>query len=102
LKVRPFARALRVSFAEVEIKTSRVHRESESVPPAVPHPEAGEALALYIVTDREAGDVAERVRRSLPTTWNCESINLVGQIPKTPNGKVSQELLPAMAIAAHA
>jgi acyl-CoA synthetase (AMP-forming)/AMP-acid ligase II len=94
-------RGVRVSFAEVESRVAGVPGVWECAAAAVPHPEAGEALALYIVPDREAVGVAERVRRSLPTTWDCESINVVAQIPKTPNGKVYRELLPAMAIAAH-
>jgi acyl-CoA synthetase (AMP-forming)/AMP-acid ligase II len=67
----------------------------------VPHPEVGEALALYIVPDKGAGDVIDRVRRSLPVYWTCESIQIVTEIPKTARGKVSRASLPAKVIGTH-
>jgi len=69
----------------------------ECVAAAVPHPEAGEALAIYIVPDKGASEVVERVRRSLPTYWTCESIDIVSEIPKTARGKLSRAALPKKA-----
>ena len=86
-------RGVRVSFAEVEAKVASVPGVSECAVGAVAHPEAGEALALYIVHDKETGGLVEKVRRSLPTYWTCESINIVSQIPKTPRGKVARGAL---------
>ena len=85
---------IRVSFAEVETKVAAVPGVYECVAASVPHPEAGEALAIYIVPDRGASEVVERVRLSLPTYWTCESINIVSEIPKTAHGKVSRVSLP--------
>ena len=62
-------RGLRVSFAEVETKVAAVPGVYECAAAAVPHPEAGEALALYVVPDKGADDVIDQVRRSLPTYW---------------------------------
>ena len=67
----------------------------------MPHPEAGEALALYIVPDKGAGDVIGQVRRGLPAYWTCESIQIVSEIPKTASGKVSRAFLPAKVIGTH-
>jgi acyl-CoA synthetase (AMP-forming)/AMP-acid ligase II len=87
-------RGVRVSFAEVEARLAAIPGVYECAAAAVPHPESGEALALYIVPDKEAREVVERVRRSLPTYWTCESINIVSEIPKTARGKVSRGSLP--------
>ncbi len=86
-------RGVRVSFSEVEAKVAAVPGIYECAAAAVPHPEAGEALALYIVPDKEAREVVDRVRWSLPTYWTCESINIVSEIPKTARGKVSRASL---------
>jgi len=90
-------RGVRVSFAEVEAKVAAVPGVYECVAAAVPHPEAGEALALYIVPDKGASEIVERVRRSLPTYWTCESIDMVSEIPKTARGKLSRAALPKKA-----
>jgi len=91
-------RGVRVSFAEVEAKVAAVPGVYECAAAAVPHPEVGEALALYIVPDQGAGDVIDRVRHSLPVYWTCESIQIVTEIPKTARGKVSRASLPAKVI----
>jgi acyl-CoA synthetase (AMP-forming)/AMP-acid ligase II len=95
-------RGVRLSFAEAEARVTAVPGVFECSAAAIPHPEAGEALALYIVPDKEPGDVIERVRRSLPPSWTCESIQIVSQIPKTARGKIARSSLPAMVVAGHA
>jgi len=87
-------RGVRVSFAEVEAKVAAIPGVYECAAASVPHPESGEALALYIVPDKAAGEVVERIRHSLPTYWTCDSISIVSEIPKTARGKVSRASLP--------
>jgi acyl-CoA synthetase (AMP-forming)/AMP-acid ligase II len=94
-------RGVRVSFAEVEARVAAVPGVYECAAAAVPHPEVGEALALYIVPDRGARGIVDRVRRSLPANWTCESIRIVSEIPKTARGKVSRASLPGMVIETH-
>lgn len=94
-------RGVRVSFEEVEAKVAAVPGVYECAAVAVSHPEVGEALVLYIVPDKGAGDIIDRVRRSLPTNWTCESIQVVSEIPKTASGKVSRVSLPATVIGTH-
>jgi acyl-CoA synthetase (AMP-forming)/AMP-acid ligase II len=83
-------RGVRVSFGEVEARVAAVPGVYECATVAVPHPEAGEAIALFIVPDKGAQHVAEAVSRSLPPHWTCESINLVSELPKTSVGKISR------------
>jgi acyl-CoA synthetase (AMP-forming)/AMP-acid ligase II len=90
-------RGVRVSFEEVEAKVAAVPGVYECAAAAMPHPEVGEALALYIVPDKGAGDIIDPVRRSLSINWTCESIQIVSEIPKTASGKVARTSLPAMA-----
>jgi acyl-CoA synthetase (AMP-forming)/AMP-acid ligase II len=90
-------RGVRVSFEEIEAKVAAVPGVFECAATAVPHPEIGEALALYVVADETAEDIVDRVRRSLPTKWTCESIQVVFEIPKTARGKVARASLSAMA-----
>ena len=91
-------RGVRVSFEEVEAKVAAVPGVYECAAVAMPHPEVGEALALYIVPDKGAEDIIDRVRRSLSINWTCESIQIVSEIPKTANGKISRASLPATVI----
>lgn len=86
-------RGVRVNFAEVEARVAAVPGVYECAAAAVAHPEAGEALVLYIVPDKSADSVADRVRRSLPVHWTCDSIRIVSELPKTSSGKVSREAL---------
>jgi len=86
-------RGVRLSFAEVEAKVTAVLGVYECAVTSVPDPEVGEALALYIVPDKDPLDLVERVRRSLPTHWTCESVNIVSEIPKTARGKISRAAL---------
>jgi long-chain acyl-CoA synthetase len=89
-------RGLRVSFGEVEAKVAAVPGVYECAATVAQHPEAGEALALFIVADDGASVVAERVRRALPPQWTCVSVRVVPELPKTENGKVARSQLQAM------
>jgi acyl-CoA synthetase (AMP-forming)/AMP-acid ligase II len=86
-------RGVRVSYSEVEAKVSHIPGVFECAAGSVPHIEAGEALAIYIVPEAGAEDVCELVRRSLPPHWTCESVKLVKEIPKTSNGKIARPQL---------
>jgi acyl-CoA synthetase (AMP-forming)/AMP-acid ligase II len=94
-------RGIRLSLAEVESKVVGVPGVCECAAAAVEHPEAGEALALYVVRDgsEENGtpSLIDRVRQALPPQWTCASVKLVPELPKTPNGKIARSLLHTVA-----
>src|SRR5216684_1127400 len=90
-------RGLRVSFGEVEAKVAAIPGVYECAAAAAQHPEAGEALALFIVADDGASKVAERVRRALPRQWTCVSVRVVPELPKTENGKIARSQLRTIA-----
>jgi len=90
-------RGVRVSLGEVETKVAAVPGVYECAATATRHPEAGEALALFIVADDGASTVAERVRRALPSQWTCVSVRVVPELPKTENGKIARSQLRTMA-----
>jgi len=90
-------RGVRVSFGEVEAKVAAVPGVYECAATATQHPEAGEALALFIVADDGASIVAERVRRALLPHWTCASVRVVPELPKTENGKIARSQLRTMA-----
>ena len=58
-------RGMRLSFAEVEAKVAAIPGVYECAATAVHHPEAGEALALFVVEDNGTQGIVERVRRAL-------------------------------------
>jgi acyl-CoA synthetase (AMP-forming)/AMP-acid ligase II len=89
-------RGLRVSFGEVEAKVAAIPGVYECAATAAKHPEAGEALALFIVADDGASVVVERVRRALPPQWTCVSVRVIPELPKTENGKIARSQLQAM------
>ena len=90
-------RGLRVSFAEVEAKVAATAGVDECAAAAVPHPEAGEALVIYVVSGSGESGVVERIRHAFPPQWTCDSIRVVAELPKTVNGKISRSQLRTMA-----
>jgi acyl-CoA synthetase (AMP-forming)/AMP-acid ligase II len=93
-------RGYRVGIAEVEARVGAVPGVCECAATGVQHPEAGEALALFVV--KEAGDdgsnsLLERVRQSLPSQWTCTSIKIVPELPRTSNGKIARSQLQTFA-----
>lgn len=87
-------RGIRVSFAEAEEKVTAIPGVYECAVRAVPHPEAGEALVLFIVPDEGVKIVEEEVRRHLPAHWALDSIRMVSELPKTSTGKITLSSLP--------
>jgi acyl-CoA synthetase (AMP-forming)/AMP-acid ligase II len=88
-------RGMRVSFPEVEARVAAIPGVYECAARATSHPEAGEALVLFIVPDQGAKIGMEEVRRHLPAHWAIDSIRLVSELPKTSVGKIALSSLPA-------
>ena len=88
-------RGMRVSFPEVEARVTAIPGVYECVARAVSHPEAGEALVLFIVPDHGAKVGLEEVRRHLPAHWAIDSVRLVAELPKTATGKIALSSLPS-------
>jgi acyl-CoA synthetase (AMP-forming)/AMP-acid ligase II len=86
-------RGVRVSFAEIEAKVAAIPGVEECAAMAVHHPEAGEALALFLVGNDETRDLVEKVQRALPPQWTCTSVKIVSELPKTANGKIARSQL---------
>jgi acyl-CoA synthetase (AMP-forming)/AMP-acid ligase II len=89
-------RGVRVSFAEVETLVAQVSGVCECAVTSTAHPEAGEAIAIFVVPHSGASDVTARVRGALPPHWTCSKVNLVEELPKTANGKIFRNLLQTM------
>jgi acyl-CoA synthetase (AMP-forming)/AMP-acid ligase II len=105
-------RGYRVSLAEVEAKVAAVPGVGECAAIGVGHPEAGEAIALFVVRDtpahngkdknKDAGHGSEQVfvkkiQHALPAQWTCASVKLVPKLPKTVNGKIARSQLQTIA-----
>jgi len=88
-------RGMRVSFREVESKVTAIPGVYECAARAVDHPEAGEALVLFVVPDQGAKIGLEEIGRHLPAHWLIDSIRLVPELPKTSAGKIALSSLPA-------
>jgi acyl-CoA synthetase (AMP-forming)/AMP-acid ligase II len=86
-------RGIRVSFAEVEARVGAIEGVYECAATSVPDPEVGEALALFVVPENGANDLAARIRLALPVQWTCSQVNLVAELPKTSSGKVARSCL---------
>jgi acyl-coenzyme A synthetase/AMP-(fatty) acid ligase len=92
IKIRGF----RIGSVEIEERVSAVAGVCECAAVGVTHPEAGEAVALFVVPDEAdtyQGDLIAKVRLALPPHWTCAAINLVSSLPKTNNGKVARSQL---------
>ena len=94
-------RGYRVGLAEVEARVGAIPGVCECAAMGVQHPEAGEALALFVVNDdAEPNDItslAERVRQALPPQWTCASVKVVSELPRTANGKIARSQLQTFA-----
>lgn len=86
-------RGVRVSVAEVESRVTDIPGVYECAASPVPHSEAGEALALFVVPQNGVTGLQERIRQSLPPQWTCAGIHLVAALPRTANGKIARYLL---------
>jgi acyl-CoA synthetase (AMP-forming)/AMP-acid ligase II len=95
-------RGTRVSLAEVEQRVAAIPGIYECAACAVDHPEAGEALVLFVVPDQGATVVTEEVRRGLPAHWTLDSIRLVSELPKTSAGKIARSALSGLSKDLHA
>jgi len=86
-------RGIRVSLAEVEARVTAIPGVYECAARGVDHPEAGEALVLFVVPDEGATILEEEIRRHLPVHWALDSIRIVSELPKTSAGKIALSLL---------
>lgn len=88
-------RGVRMSFAEVEERVTAIPGVYECAVRAVAHPEAGEALVLFLVPDEGVTLVEKEIRSHLPAHWALDSIRIVAELPKTSVGKISLSSLPS-------
>ena len=86
-------RGTRVSIAEVEARVCSIPGVYECGVCSAKHPEAGEALALFIVPDHGATLKAEGIKRELPAHWTLDSIRFVSELPRTSSGKIAHSML---------
>ena len=93
-------RGVRVSFAQIEATIATVPGVLECAALGIPHEEAGEALALFVVAAEEAGDVAATVRRRIPHEWSGASVKVIPELPRNGYGKLMRWQLAHMADAA--
>ncbi len=96
-------RGYRVGLADVEAKVAAVAGIIECAATGIPHPEAGEALAIFVVADETCANgnttpsVSDRVRQALPAQWTCSLVKLVPELPRTANGKIARSQLQELA-----
>jgi acyl-coenzyme A synthetase/AMP-(fatty) acid ligase len=83
-------RGVRVSFSEVEARVAATPGVYECAAAS------GEALALFIVPEKGAYNLPNRVSRSLPPHWTCSAIHVVTELPRTSNGKIARHQLRAI------
>jgi acyl-CoA synthetase (AMP-forming)/AMP-acid ligase II len=89
-------RGTRISLAEVEAKVASIPGIFECGACAVAHPEAGEALALFVVPDASGQHLTNEIRHHLPAHWTLHSIRIVSELPKTSAGKIARAALAEM------
>ena len=87
-------RGIRVSLAEAEARVTAIPGVYECAGRGVEHPEAGEALVLFVVPEEGTSIPEEEIRRHLPAHWAVDSIRMVDELPKTSAGKISLSSLP--------
>jgi len=89
-------RGIRVSLAEIEARAEATVGVAECAAAAVSHPEAGEAVVLYVVAGQAPFDPA-LLRRAMPAEWVVDSVTFVPELPRNPHGKLTRSRLAEMA-----
>jgi acyl-CoA synthetase (AMP-forming)/AMP-acid ligase II len=82
-------RGMRLSLAEVEEKVAAIPGVYECAATGVDHPEAGQALVLFVVANAGAALEEAEIRRRLPAHWTLDSVRMVAELPKTASGKIA-------------
>jgi acyl-CoA synthetase (AMP-forming)/AMP-acid ligase II len=94
-------RGVRLAFGAVEAHVAAVAGVDAVAACAVPHPDAGEALALFVVPKPGAGsDLAKTILAALPPAWTCAGVRVVDALPTTANGKLARGHLPRLFVPA--
>lgn len=88
-------RGKRLSFGEIEQKVLCIQGVRETAACKIPHKEAGEAPAVFVVPDKGFlhDELVSRIKRSLPPAWTCEKIIIVDHLPLTDRGKLNRMAL---------
>jgi acyl-CoA synthetase (AMP-forming)/AMP-acid ligase II len=94
-------RGMRVSFAEAEARMAAMPEVFECAAAGANHPEAGEALVLFVVLKKGAKLALEEVRHRLPGHWALDSVHFIADLPKNAHGKVSHAAISAEARPGH-
>ncbi len=92
-------RGYRIEPGEIETVAAEDSEVSECVAVARTLTGGDQVLALYVGSDGNPGTVAanlrKRLMRSLPTYMRPQYLIVLPQLPKTPNGKIDRQALPA-------
>lgn len=88
-------RGKRLSFGEIEQKVLSLHGVRDAAACAVPHKEAGEAPAVFVVPDKGVlyEELADQIKKFLPPAWTCERIVIIDHLPLTDRGKLNRAAL---------
>lgn len=89
-------RGTRVSIAEIEARVTAIPGVYECGICAAKHPEAGEALALFIIPDQGVTLTAETIKHALPAHWTLHCVRFVAELPKTSSGKIAHSMLSSL------
>ena len=96
-------RGRRIAYGEIETKVRSIEGVQDAAACAVPHPEAGEAPAVFVVPHQEADrdEVLLRVQKGIPPAWTCEQIQAIAQLPLNTRGKLDRQVLASLLQEAH-
>jgi acyl-coenzyme A synthetase/AMP-(fatty) acid ligase len=85
-------RGKRLSYGEIEQKVLSINGVLETASCSIPHEEAGEAPAIFLVAEENMlpDELLGRIKASLPVAWTCDKILVVDQIPLTERGKLDR------------
>ncbi len=88
-------RGFRIELSEIEAQLLALSDVKEAVVTTVKDASDQDALAAYVITDKETTDLKESLKRMLPDYMVPSWIIKLDQLPMTANGKVDLKALPA-------
>ncbi|WP_458110063.1 amino acid adenylation domain-containing protein [Bacillus zhangzhouensis] len=88
-------RGFRIELSEIEAQLLALDLVKEAVVTTVKDAKEQDALAAYVIVDKETVDLKESLKRTLPDYMVPSWIIHLDQFPMTANGKVDLKALPA-------
>lgn len=90
-------RGIRVAAEEIENLVATIEGVRDCGVCGIPHPEAGEAIAIFAESQLGQDELESMIRRKLPPRWNVAFVRRCETLPRSSSGKLRRNDLRDLA-----